>query len=915
MNSANQCEDVAANKQHLPSGNNTITAALASCWPDNLPTRNIGGLPRLCAEALAFGKKQSFLANIAAALDRLEPSWPERAAAELAAAAKVGLDEDRQRLAGVLARRPILFPGELIAASEETTNPATRLWLLTALSGTTTPEVRSWWVQELLQRCREETEPLDVARWFAFLLAFRRGWLSWEDYRTCLVAGRVLAAADSGGNYRRALTQLGLSANPIFSRWYRQVVYEVAHQPDVALTHEAGGWMRDFPGSEYFREALSHLTAKPNDWWWLHVLANTSGIAPEEEQVQDWLRACPPIVWCLVSLMRPEMGEVMAHISGHQGHTAAVRWLRDTSPLKPLDLRFLEHQLRPWAEQLGEAMVQACGALCSVVLPADYPGPEAEVLRRRDFARAIVPGFDRIMDNVLCLQALRRESFDVIAQQARRGRSMAVRALCLWPERFPDSAPELLRLRRRGTQAARRAAEEALEVMRAHLGAHDVASLVRRVDLASAWADGGLEGRSARVWWDLAGYRVRLAISAARVVVEVIGPKGRLRTIPKAVRRHDQYTEVRQAKTELSHSYHHFTESFEQAMVEGAVFRGQDFLLLLENAAVRSLVSRLVLLVDDEPILLTGDDPTENIDPLVVGRCHRTPPEEVIGPFARVREAPQIRVAHPLDLMRSGVLSQWQERVIADRIAQPFKQVFREVYLLPTTDVTQTHCDRFRGHALIPRRAYALLRSRGYHPAAGIAHRELEHAGLTAYIQWAGEHQRVGPLLKYGDNAPPVTSGSVWFTDGTGAPLPLNMIPPVLVSETLRDADLLVSRAAMGEFGFTSEETRRLRATLLRYLAKAMSLTTIYVSDDAAHVLVEGTRALYRVHLGSGSALLEASRRHLEMDDSLRLAAGEDQVVGVDLGTQRVLGTVLTLARDDRITDPAFLQQLTPGLV
>jgi hypothetical protein len=155
-----------------------------------------------------------------------------------------------------------------------------------------------------------------------------------------------------------------------------------------------------------------------------------------------------------------------------------------------------------------------------------------------------------------------------------------------------------------------------------------------------------------------------------------------------------------------------------------------------------------------------------------------------------------------------------------------------------------------------------------------------------------------------------VTSGPVWFADERGRQIPAADVMPVVVSETLRDADLLVSRAAAGEFGFTSEETLRLRATLIRYLARVLGITTIYVGDDEQYVLVEGTRAMYRVNLGSGSVLLEESRRHLDIGEIASEAVRDLLVEGMDAGTARVLAVIATLARDETITDGGFLKKV-----
>ena len=105
-----------------------------------------------------------------------------------------------------------------------------------------------------------------------------------------------------------------------------------------------------------------------------------------------------------------------------------------------------------------------------------------------------------------------------------------------------------------------------------------------------------------------------------------------------------------------------------------------------------------------------------------------------------------------------------------------------------------------------------------------------------------------------------------------------------------------------------------MRAVLVRYLARALGLTTIYVSEDDAHVLVEGRRATYRVHLGSGSVLLEESRRNLDLG-SLRHETMEALVgESMDSRTARIVGIIGALGQDHLITAPQFLAQLDEDL-
>jgi len=248
--------------------------------------------------------------------------------------------------------------------------------------------------------------------------------------------------------------------------------------------------------------------------------------------------------------------------------------------------------------------------------------------------------------------------------------------------------------------------------------------------------------------------------------------------------------------------------------------------------------------------------------------------------------------------------------VIGDRIPQPFKQVFREVYLVAEAERAASGCLRFAGHPLVARRAFALLRTRGYSPRRGDAVKEWTSHHLRAHLQWAEPGEDAGRLLAQTHTAESVTSGPVWFESNAGECVPLAEVPPVVFSEALRDADLLVARAAAGELGFTSEETRRLRATLARYLARALNLTTIYVGSDDLHVIVEGRRATYRVHLGSGSVLLENTRRHLDLRSLPTEQLGDLVAESMDSLTTRILGIIGALSRDDEIVDPGFLDQL-----
>jgi hypothetical protein len=781
----------------------------------------------------------------------------------------------------------------LIRAVEASSDPGTRLWLLTALSGSDTPAVRAFWLGHLRAGADRRSEESDAALWFAFLRAFLDGWLEYTDFRRCVSDGHVFAAAGSNGDYPTAIARLKLDTHGRFSKWHRQVIYDIAHQPDVSLSYGAAGWIRDFPGEDYLWDALDVLGNRPDSWWHLSLLRWASGVDADDRGTQARLAEAHPIALMLLSLLRPDLSATVGQAFHAQHHKDAVTWLKTASPDRPLDLRWIDSSLRPWAQSVGQSMIVAVGVLCSVDPPQDFPGSEHPLLRRREFIRRLLPEFDRLMDNLLCLHALRKEHFEAICRGARSGRPNAIRSLALWSEKAHESLPLLFRLTREGSKPARRAARESLEILQARSQVADLADFERLLDLATAWSDAGLEGRPARIWWDICGYRLKLSVAAGKVALDTYSGPRRLASLPSAVRAHPEYQEVKAARAELARSYRYFRHRFEVALVEGVCWRGRDFATLLANPIVRSLVSRLVLLVDGRAYMWILDDPLSD--------CHAP---------AEIASAEHVAVAHPLDLIRLGVLAEWQQQTIDTRTSQPFKQVFRECYLVGEREGLSESSRRFEGHALVARRAFALLRSRGYSPRSGEAVKEWPQHDLLAHICWAAEAENAGRLLASGDIVESVTSGPVWFSPSADQALRLSNVHPLVFSETLRDADLLVSRAAAGDLGFTSEETLRLRATLVRYLVRALGLTTVYVSPDSRHALVDGSRAMYRVHLGSGSVFLEESRRHLDVGAVSSQRTQDLIAESLDTLTARILGLIAALAQDHQITDAGFLSQL-----
>jgi Domain of unknown function (DUF4132) len=291
---------------------------------------------------------------------------------------------------------------------------------------------------------------------------------------------------------------------------------------------------------------------------------------------------------------------------------------------------------------------------------------------------------------------------------------------------------------------------------------------------------------------------------------------------------------------------------------------------------------------------------------------------------------------HPATAITDEV-SAWRSWLLDHEVRQPFKQAFREVYLLtPAERETGTYSNRFAAHVLRYQQLYSLFKERtwvtnylgpydgGYE---GRARHEFPDAGLTAVFEHFAADADAGQ-----DRAELCTTDRVWFfatADRARAAVPLERVPPLAFSEAMRDVDLFVGvtsialdpnwadrgtdayydywlHASFGPLSATAEVRRDVLARLLPTMKVA---DRVELGDR--YLYVRGNRRTYKVHLGSANILVEPDDRYLCIVPASSARARRvmlpfegDEVLSV------ILSKVLLLAADDKITDPAILLQL-----
>jgi hypothetical protein len=308
----------------------------------------------------------------------------------------------------------------------------------------------------------------------------------------------------------------------------------------------------------------------------------------------------------------------------------------------------------------------------------------------------------------------------------------------------------------------------------------------------------------------------------------------------------------------------------------------------------------------------------------------------LVGVDGQTHRGERVRLWHPIRASVDEVVA-WRTHVMAVDLSQPFKQAFREVYLLtPAERQTHAYSNRFAAHILRYRQANALMRARGWR--AGYLGTWDGGYDSEAAKQFGGglwralfHHQYVEDEARSILGAQYCSTDQVRFERRDGAVwerVPVTDVPAAVFSEAMRDVDLFVGVTSIaadpewvdrGDDRFqaywhrtvfaeltASAEIRR--DALARLLPRMKIANRVELIDRFLHV--RGNRGAYKIHVGSGNILMEPNDAYLcivaakSKNASLRLPFAEDAMLSM------IISKALLLAADDKITDRTILSQL-----
>lgn len=150
-----------------------------------------------------------------------------------------------------------------------------------------------------------------------------------------------------------------------------------------------------------------------------------------------------------------------------------------------------------------------------------------------------------------------------------------------------------------------------------------------------------------------------------------------------------------------------------------------------------------------------------------------------------------------------------------------------------------------------------------------------------------------------------------FFDRKTGKPMRIGDVPDIIFSEVMRDVDLAVSVAhAGGVDPETSHSTIEMRRAIVEFTLPLFRLQNVRL--EKSHAFIEGTRADYAIHLGSGvvhvqgGPMINVVPVHSQHKGRLFLPFVDD-----DPKTAQIISEILLFAEDGKIKDPFILDQIT----
>ncbi len=368
-----------------------------------------------------------------------------------------------------------------------------------------------------------------------------------------------------------------------------------------------------------------------------------------------------------------------------------------------------------------------------------------------------------------------------------------------------------------------------------------------------------------------------------------------LKSVPARLKKNEQAVKMQELNKALKDQYSRTKQMLEQAMEDRTAFEVWELLELYQNPVAAPILKPLIVLPEH----------ADQTKPFCMGFLTEDGILDYQGKLTKVQSDDTLLIAHPFDLYREGHWSEYQKLLFEKQLKQPFKQVFRELYVKLPEELEKGESMLFSGNQIQPQKTVGVLRGRRWvadydDGLQKIYYKENIVARIYAMADW----------FSPGDIEAPTLEWVVFLDRKTGKTMKMKEIPDIIYSEVMRDVDLAVSVAhAGGVDPEASHSTVEMRRAIVECNLALFGIRNVKVEGNFA--VIKGKLGEYTVHLGSGvvhqmgNAMLFVVPVHSQHRGRMFLPFVDD-----DPKTAEIMSKILLFAEDTKIKDPGILNQI-----
>lgn len=290
----------------------------------------------------------------------------------------------------------------------------------------------------------------------------------------------------------------------------------------------------------------------------------------------------------------------------------------------------------------------------------------------------------------------------------------------------------------------------------------------------------------------------------------------------------------------------------------------------------------------------------------------------------------QVRLWHPI-FSELSIIQKWRDFFFDNEIKQPFKQAFREIYILTDAEIsTNTYSNRFAAHILYQHQFLALCKSRNWNynlqgqwDSHNTPYRNLPAFNMHVdfWVEAVENSSNENGIFNY------VASDQVRFYKDREQ-IKIELVPEIVFTETMRDIDMFVGVCSIGNnpewqdggeggnywsnysFGELSTNAQTRKQVLQKIIPKLKIASLCTITDK--YLEIKGKIRSYKIHLGSGNILMTPNDQYLcivpegkSATNKIFLPFDDDRTLSI------ILSKAFLLAEDDKITDSTIIRQIS----